>query len=123
MVNSETNPGQGARRRVRRKRPQWPEPDYNPVSEFVGVPQGVKRRMVTGFSARLTNGLRRAETVNDSRIVTRREAAEILKVTERTIDHMARDGRLTSFKIGKAGVRFWLRDVEAFIASASARAS
>ena len=49
------------------------------------------------------------------RIATRKEAAEFLRVTERTVDMMARDGRLKPFKIGKAGIRFWLADLEAYL--------
>lgn len=54
----------------------------------------------------------------ERRIATRREAAEYLRCTERTIDTMARDGRLKSFKIGRGGVRFWLSDLNSLLGGA-----
>jgi excisionase family DNA binding protein len=51
-----------------------------------------------------------------TKIATRREAAEFLRTTERTVDRMTRSGRLKSFRLGR-GVRYWLADLEAMLAA------
>jgi excisionase family DNA binding protein len=45
-------------------------------------------------------------------ILTRRETADALRLSERTVDKMARDGRLTRLRIGRRGVRFKRAEVE-----------
>jgi excisionase family DNA binding protein len=47
-----------------------------------------------------------------SPLLTRREAAEFLRISERHIDRMARAGRLVPFRIGR-NVRFRRHEVEA----------
>lgn len=50
------------------------------------------------------------------RVATRREAADYLRCTERTLDRMTRAGRLKSFRIGRC-VRYWVSDLDALLAA------
>ncbi|QQL43706.1 helix-turn-helix domain-containing protein [Sulfuriroseicoccus oceanibius] len=49
-------------------------------------------------------------TKHDESLITTRELARRLKVTERTIENWRRDGRIPALKIGRA-VRFLWSDV------------
>jgi excisionase family DNA binding protein len=50
----------------------------------------------------------------EDEILTLREVADYLKLTERTLYRLTQEGRLPGFKVGNSW-RFRLRDIEAWI--------
>jgi excisionase family DNA binding protein len=54
------------------------------------------------------------------RYFTRREAADFMRVAERTVDRLLAEGRLKALRIGRS-VRIRLSDVESFLAATPAR--
>lgn len=48
-------------------------------------------------------------------LLTKREAAKLLSVTERTLDNYRSEGRLRAVKLGKGAVRFDPQDLRTFI--------
>ena len=52
--------------------------------------------------------------MTERRYATRRETADMLRVTERTVDRLARAGRLKTHRIGRS-VRFLVSNVEALV--------
>lgn len=50
----------------------------------------------------------------EDQILTLREVADYLKLTERTLYRLSQEGRLPGFKVGNSW-RFRLRDIEAWI--------
>jgi excisionase family DNA binding protein len=58
-----------------------------------------------------------AEAVNDSAILTKKEAAELLRCTTRYLERQIRTGRLRALKPTGKLVRLFRRDIDAFLES------
>lgn len=52
---------------------------------------------------------------NESLLLSARDAARLLAVSERTLYTLTREGRIQSVKIGARCVRYDRRDLEAFV--------
>ena len=57
----------------------------------------------------------------EDEILTLKEVADYLKLTERTLYRLTQDGKLPGFKVGNSW-RFRLRDIEAWIEDRKAEA-
>lgn len=68
---------------------------------------------------RFTNRLATAPPVvaakPDSLLVNEREAADLLRCSQRTVFQLRKDGRLPFIIVGKSGVRYRRADIERFI--------
>jgi excisionase family DNA binding protein len=60
-----------------------------------------------------------AGAVLNPAILTKREAAIYLKVSQRFLERATKQGRLRAYKIGSKIIRFKANDLEAFLASGS----
>lgn len=54
-------------------------------------------------------------------LVDIREAARLLNVSERTVWQLANDGAITAVKIGKRGVRYSRKSIDAFADKSASR--
>jgi excisionase family DNA binding protein len=63
------------------------------------------------------------EAVLNSAILTKQQAAEYLQVTPRYIERMVRSGRLRACKPTGKLVRFFLKDLNAFLMSSASIAA
>lgn len=55
--------------------------------------------------------------LNESRLYTRKQAAEVLQVSIDSLDRIIREGRLPTVKLGEQTIRITGKDLAAFVES------